>query len=39
MFVHELVSQGKPDAIAVIDHERRITYINSMRRAYARVTA
>lgn len=26
MFVHELVSQGKPDAIAVIDHERRITY-------------
>ena len=26
MFVHELVNQGKPDAIAIIDHDRRITY-------------
>jgi len=26
MFVHELVAQGKPDAIAIVDHDRRITY-------------
>ena len=26
MFVHELIHQGKPDAMAIIDHKRRITY-------------
>ena len=26
MFVHELIYQGKPDSLAIVDHERRITY-------------
>ena len=26
MFVHELIQQGKPDAMAIIDHTRRISY-------------
>ena len=26
MFVHELICQGEPDSLAIVDHERRITY-------------
>jgi long-chain acyl-CoA synthetase len=26
MFVHELILQGKPDAMAIVDHKRRFTY-------------
>ncbi|MBP3781208.1 MAG: AMP-binding protein, partial [Selenomonas sp.] len=26
MFVHELILQGKPEAMAIVDHERRFTY-------------
>ena len=26
MFVHELILQGKPDAMAIVDHGRRFTY-------------
>ena len=26
MFVHELIYRGDPDSLAIVDHERRITY-------------
>ena len=26
MFVHDLIMQGKPEAMAIVDHERRFTY-------------
>mgnify|MGYP002731589398 CR=1 FL=1 len=26
MFVHELIYQGKADAVAIVDHQRRFTY-------------
>ena len=26
MFIHDLIRQGAPDAMAIIDHQRRFTY-------------
>ena len=26
MFIHDLIRQGAPDALAIVDHERRFTY-------------
>lgn len=42
MFVHELLYRGEPDALAIVDHDRRLTYrdiqegmINCRNRLYA----